>query len=398
MNKIKKYYKDCELWLPKYPNFRIWKFRLKSETKKGKIIKIPDIIRDKKTLRKWLIKLTPLDCYYSSGCFLNPSRVRGTQTKNYLLFRDIPFDLDADEPYGEEELEIIRQSTISLIKAIRYKLDKKPKYIIFTGGKGFQVVYEFDNFDNNTINYLRFKGIDAEVTTDKYRVIRLPLTINKKGRLSVFLTETELKKGMNYIFKKSPLIYNPQDCGGRAERRKPMTNSLPSKVNGQAAGTAQTAPVRAIYVTNEVRGTKRFIPILKYKYHKVVSSPKKDMELLAEKYGLNEWFLIKTKKELSCISLVSCDKQRLQKILNSTSSYSQFEFKKFDKIFMRTSGINYKKDFPVRWGILRFNAKTKDFLFSKPHIDLLNHFKFSVNPYKNYIGYEKPRILEVRKR
>lgn len=394
-NKRLEYYKNCKLWLPKYSNFRQFKFRLNNK----KIVKIKDVIRNKEILRKWLLKLNPIDVYYSSGCFLNPSQLKGNKEKNYLLFRDIPFDLDADKPYGLKELEIVRQAVIRLIKKIDYKLDKKPSYILFTGKKGFHVIYTFNNFDDSIMKSLMVNGIDPQVTTDKYRVVRLPLSINKSGRLAVFLTEEELKKGIDYILKKSKQIYIPQGCVGRGMRQNVNEIHPHSRINGQVSGMPPTEPVLAIYITNEVKGTKRFIPLLKYNYRKTLISPKNEMELLSKKYGLNEWFLIKTDNQVYCISLASFDKRRLQKILNSTSSISKDEFKKFGKVFIRTSGINYKEDFPLKLGILNFGVETKKFIYSRPHLDLLKYFNFSVNPLiKNYAGYNKPKILEVKKR
>ena len=176
-SKIQKYYENCNLWLPKYSNWRQFKFRLDN----GRMIQIKDQIRDVETLRKWLLKYKPIDAYYSSGCFLNPSQVRGKLNKGVMLFRNIPFDIDE-----ESDLELARQTTENLIKEILLKLDKEPEYILFTGKKGFQVVYEFNSLTDNEILTLKSKGIDQEVTTDKYRVIRLPLPINKRGKVACF--------------------------------------------------------------------------------------------------------------------------------------------------------------------------------------------------------------------
>jgi len=403
INKIREYYKTCSLWIPEYLRFRQIKFRLPN----GKLIKIRDTIKSKKQFRKLLIEKTPIDVYYSSGCFLKPSEVRGNLTKNIRLFRDIPFDLDADKPYGKEQLDVVRLSTIKLIENIFYKLGLTPKYILFTGNKGFQVVYEFFNFNKEEQHLLRFAGIDTQVTLDKYRVIRMPKTINKSGRVAVFLTENELLKGMDYILKKSIQIYNPQDCGDRAGRRlsrktcKSMTIPSSTKVNGRVSGTAPTELSRAIYITNEVKGTKRFIPILIYNWKYTKINPKDDLKLLSEKYELNEWFLIKTSEELFCISLVTFDKRRLQKVLNSTNSeISKSQFKKYNKIYMRTSSIN-GTDKPIPIGTVSLkNEIPKKFLYSRPHLDLIiNYFNFVVNPFiKNYIGYNKPRtVLTIKK-
>lgn len=398
IEKIKEYYKTCELWLPRYSQWRIWKVRIDNGTKRGRIIKIKDNIRDEATLRKWLLKLSPvLDVYYSSGCFLNPTTVKGNKTNNYLLFRDIAFDLDAEKPYGIEELDIVRNSTINLIYSLRKRLGQEPKYTIYTGGKGFQVIYEFEAKDIDLIEFLRIKGVDPEITTDRFRVIRCPLTVNRRGKVAIFLTEEDLNKGMNHILNKSKTIHSPLDLRDRAGRQKPMTILPTQDSKGRGSGTAPTDSTRAIYITNEVKGTKRYIPILKYDYK--IINPKEQLQKLSDKYGLNEWFLIKTSGFATCISLAALDKRRLSKVLNSSKSLTKDEFKKFTKIFMRVSAYEGGLDAPTPVGVLYLKTKkSKNFLYSRPHSDMLEHFNFVSNPFMEYIGYDKPKILEVCKR
>jgi len=386
-NKIKEYYKTADLWLPKHSNFRVWKFRLET----GKIIKIKDTIRTIKDLRKNLINFCPVDVYYSSGCFINPVEVKGNQTKNYLLFRDICFDFDADKPYSERELDVVRMSAIKLIKEIKDRLNVEPIYILFTGKKGMQVVYEFFNFDELQERIMMFNGIDPEITLDKYRVIRLPLTINKSGRLAVFLTEKELSRGINYILNKSTEIYSPSiDTEGRVRKLEKANDKFPSTKVKRVSGLTRTE--LSMNITNKVNGTKRFIPILKYAYKICKINPRKEIELLAKKYGLNEWYLIMTKEMLYCISPVALDKRRLEKVLNSTNSLTKIEFKKFGKIFFRTSKIN-NQDKPLPLNQINFNYPTKSFLYSKPHKNMLEYFNFALNPLRNYIGTNKPNII-----
>lgn len=407
LEKIKNYYEKAPLWLPKFPNFRIWKFRLQD----GRMIKIKQNLKSKNELRKALIKYLPADVYYSSGCFLAPSKVKGNKKSSVLLFRNIPFDLDSDEPHGREELDIVRESTVSLIKDLEYKFEVKPFYILYTG-RGFQVVYEFSDLEQDKLREMNIGGIDQDITFDKYRVIRLPQTINSKtGRVTTFLTIEELKKGIDYILSKSKIVYNPTGNGDRAGRRlagtscESMTNFSRAKAKEEESAIC---PVRTSSnykyreVSNEVKGEKRFIPVLKYKYKEISFSPKEDLRRLAEKYGLNEWFLIKTEEELCCISLACFDKRRLEKIINSSrSELSKNEFSKFKKIFIRTSPIMKNSeltDIPFALGIASFDYPSKQFQYSKPHLDLLKFFKFAHNPANNYIGYNKPRMLEVTKR
>lgn len=374
-------YNEKELWIPHNSNFRQFKFRLQN----GKIIIIKDRVRNKKILRKWLIKLNPKDVYYSAGCFLQPTKLRGDKTKNRMLFKDLAFDIDSEEPHSLEDLENARVTTLKVIRKMCQSFNLSPNYILFTGGKGFQVVYYKSKLKSEDVkNILDLKEVDEQVTKDKYRVIRLPKTYHNSGRLSRFIDEKKLKNPIDEIIH-SP--YDYMDSPGKLFRANDKNNL--SEVNGQVSESGQTEPVFSINITNEVKGTQRFIPILKYSNYKVAI---KDIEKLAKKYGLNEWFIFKTKNYFIIISLASFDTRRLEKILNSSKSYSKYEFRKRRKIFFRTSAIkkgNKFSDKPYFMGRIEFNFSTKNFLISNPHINYLNYKGVEIFK-ENKIGHNEP--------
>ena len=203
---------------------------------------------------------------------------------------------------------------------------------------------------------------------------------------------------------KSKQIYIPHNNEERAARlmqeQKPMTGS-PSSKQREGGDNCPTRPSlsNAYYVTNRVEGTLRYITILKYDWVSQRSiNPKQEMEELSRKYGLSEWFVIRTSAEVYCISLVALDKRRIEKILNSTKSTSKFEFKKFKKIFIRISPINQTEDAPLPSGYLTFKTEiVKDFYYSKPHVKLINHFGFQENPFLKYIGLDEPNVILTTK-
>lgn len=404
LKRIREYYKSAKLYLPKFSNWCIYKFRIDNGTPKGKIIQIIDQIRDIDTLRKHLIKWAPLDVWYSSGRFLNPSKVRGTKTKNILLFRNLVFDIDSEKPHNEEQIDMARNITKSTIFEIKCKLGLEPEYIIFSGGKGFQVVYKFNNFDDKMILNLKLKGIDQEITLDKYRVIRLPLTIHKSGRKAVFLTEKELDKPIDYILKKS-FINGLSDLKDRLGKPNKANDESPlTEVNGQNSRASQSdSALSAYYITNKVEGRKRFVPILIYDKNQGINI-KQELEQLYKKYNLNIWFIFTTNSTIIAINPFAFDKRRLEKIINSTKAeISKVQFKKFNKIYFRISAEtrgNEKVDtIPKPTSILNLGQINKKFHISKSHIFILKQFGFPINLLNNNsIGYEKPTVIETHKR
>lgn len=404
VEKIREYYRTAKLYLPKFSNWCIYKFEIYDGNSKSKVIQIKDQIRDIDTLRKHLVKRAPFSVWYSSGRFLNPSKVRGSKTKNILLFRNLVFDIDSDKPHNEEQIELAKDTVKNIIFDIKYKLGLKPEYIIFTGGKGFQIVYKFSNFDDKTILDLKLKGIDQDITLDKYRVIRLPMTIHKCGRLAVFLTEKELNKQMAYIFKKS-FIYGLSDLRDRPGKpiARLMTHHLSTKVNGQATRSGQIVPaLSAYYITNKVEGTKRFISLLIYDKNQGINI-KQELEKLYKKYNLNLWFTFVTNSNIIAMNPYAFDKRKLEKIINSTKAdISKIQFKKFNKIYFRISAEirgNKKVNFiPKPASILNLGQVNKKFHISKPHIFILKQFGFPITLLNNLIGYEKPTVIETHKR
>ena len=117
----------------------------------GRFFKIKDAIRSPKDLQRWLIKLQPLDVYYSTSTYLDPTSVASRPKKstdywgpgNVILGHDVAFDLDR-RPLSIFNLERARKDAVRLLDLLsdqNYPL----KYAAFSGSKGFHLV--FDDID-----------------------------------------------------------------------------------------------------------------------------------------------------------------------------------------------------------------------------------------------------------
>ena len=163
VKKIKKYYNSIsekDLWLPVKPAWRQYRFFVWDNKQERVIVKIiKDNIRDKKTLLKWLRKLTPLHVYYTTAAWMNPQgigpdpfgkkgknkfRKKGWSYKlksyhNNFLWQELYFDVDycnADYNEGAKTLG-------SLIERLDGELGFTPEEeltIVFSGGKGFHLI------------------------------------------------------------------------------------------------------------------------------------------------------------------------------------------------------------------------------------------------------------------
>lgn len=262
VKKIRAYYNsitEAELWLPKDAGFRQFRFFIwdsKSERIVVRVIK--DNFRHKSTLLKWLRKLAPLHVYYTTSAWLNPQGIgpdpKGKHGKakmkkkgwclpqyhDTMLYQGLYFDVDYDNADYNEGVNMLMELKQELEsrgfnvwlndrrrteKARTYfnGLDMTNSNIVFSGSKGFHLIYEDWNYDrlldkyadlyrwnhiNNRqafardakselVDALKDDGsllLDWEVTTDPRRIIRLPGTVHGKTlRLCKIVDSSEIK-------------------------------------------------------------------------------------------------------------------------------------------------------------------------------------------------------------
>lgn len=201
------YYQQAELWLPKNPQWRQWKF-----IRDGHIFIIPDRIRNAEILRKWILRTSPDHIYYSLSSWLSPVEVRQnylTKAGNVLLSKaviahDFKFDID------QSTLQEAKQSTIEIMDFFKSKGLKFQ--LIYSGKKGFHIELTDWKFDippkikdregeildqkSFLINEMQERNLDFDtnISLDLRRIIRLPTSIhNGTGNICEIIDPKEIE-------------------------------------------------------------------------------------------------------------------------------------------------------------------------------------------------------------
>ncbi|MFW9924011.1 MAG: hypothetical protein ACFFDW_12065 [Candidatus Thorarchaeota archaeon] len=209
-NVLRDYYQKTDLWIPPYASQRQFRFFVYGLNKRTRVLKIQDRIYSTEILRKLLVKYTPIDVYYSTSCWLDPQNLGPRSFKkkgkpgyevasNCYLYSELYFDIDAPGNFDLAKKEVIR--LYDFLKNEYHFSDIK---IIYSGGKGFHVyVHDFKLEDFVEQIYCDSKLregqaqdvklefvkrilheqdilIDAPITLDTRRIIRLPMSIHSK--------------------------------------------------------------------------------------------------------------------------------------------------------------------------------------------------------------------------
>jgi len=222
--------------------------------------------------------------------------------------------------------------------------------------------------------------IDSDVLTDAMRIRRLPGTVHSAtGYICSLLTPEELNKPIKKL-----LI----DCCDFITRERP---GIPEMGNDrdplgvkdkEKDGSGPTS--FSTFITNEIVGTKLFIPILKYKEG---IKYKKDIERLQKMYNIGDVYMLQIKDHIYAIFLKACQPKRLKKIMKQSHSSNKRQFELFGKTFM-----------PFEMPILPIEVikgkLTGD--ISKAHSKLIEAL-FGINIKINGIGSEQIRRVIDRK-
>jgi len=237
VKKIRAYYNsitEAELWLPKDSGFRQFRFFLWDDKRQRIVVRVvKDNFKHKKTLLKWLRKLSPLHVYYTTSAWLNPQgigpdpkgkhgankmRKKGWTLKRYhdtMLYQGLYFDVDydnADYNQGATMLMVLKNTLAEIgedeLHNRGFDISDDSTMMVFSGSKGFHLIYEqFDGTNAKEYDYEEYirrgdnqswhkevKGdicnrlrninsdllLDWEVTIDPRRIIRLPNTVHGK--------------------------------------------------------------------------------------------------------------------------------------------------------------------------------------------------------------------------
>lgn len=322
----------------------------------GRFHKVKDIIRSPEDLQERLVKLRPLDVYYSTSTYLNPTLVAPRPKRstdywgpgNIVLRNDLSFDLDR-QPLSLLNLERARKDAVALLDAMSAQ-GHELKYAAFSGSKGFHLIFadavseiEPDMREREKAIIRRRKEIadvvtglgiriDAPVTVDTRRIIRLPGTVNSKtGYCCQVVPEDRLR---------SPVADWIDDIPGLEGRRRVprFTWKLPAK-GKRAAGNEAPGDDAAYgfttFITSSVLGTKGRHAVL-------LSLPKGPLESAIERLeraqsdlDLTDIYIFELPRSYQVICLKTVQRNRYQKILDSVRSPSAGQLRSYDRVSLR---------------------------------------------------------------
>lgn len=322
----------------------------------GRFFKIKDAIRTPQDLQRWLLKLRPLDVYYSTSTYLNPTSVAPRPKKstdywgpgNVVLSHDVAFDIDR-QPLSLFNLERARKDAVRLLDFLTER--KYPlKYVAFSGSKGFHLV--FDDVDKSVEPDFRIRekaiiqrrkalvdevvgagiAIDAAVTVDTRRIIRLPGTLNSKtGYCCQPISLEGLRRPVADWIGTVPSLEEhkaiPRFKLKPLAKRKRATKPAMDEMEAEYGYTT--------FITSAVLGTKGRHAVL-------ISLPKGSRESaihtlrkVQEKYDLTDFYLFELPLAYQAICLKTVQRNRFQKILDFARSPSAHQLRRYDRVSLR---------------------------------------------------------------
>jgi len=198
---------DDSLYIPPFSTKR--QYRVFYERQDGRLIvkKVQDRIRHQGDMQSHLIRHAPLHVYYTTSYWLDPQNLGPKKQRkkkagyrlasNVFLGQELFFDIDVPG-----ELDVARGELVRLHRFLRDRFDYSDYVAVYSGSKGFHLyVLDFKLSDHTEVPAdprerelasQKVKGllvkdildagiiIDAEITIDSRRIIRLPGTIHGK--------------------------------------------------------------------------------------------------------------------------------------------------------------------------------------------------------------------------
>jgi DNA primase catalytic subunit len=330
---LEDYYKTAKLKLPTFPEFRYYKFRLRT----GKWIFL-SYINNVDQLRKYALRYKPIEIFYSTCLFQSPKNVEKVSyqlaDRLFLKMPDIVFDLDGDIN------QVIKDARYILANMKRFKLES----IHETGYKGVRLIFKdrirkqiasiqqrikyYTKHRQKIIEkFKKLKTLDHKVTTDYLRVIRLVGSPHRiTGNICRELTKTELFT--------------------LPESRKTMTSGLGlnaefrryKQKGNKLAGIRLLPNYSYTCFDNVVRGCKdSFVPILTFK--------QVDYKLLMKSqqvYNLTNMYVFGSDGYYQVLCLTKMSKSRLLKLMKFTGSTNIRIFNKHKRVVFRHTPIMTK--------------------------------------------------------
>ncbi|UCF08227.1 MAG: hypothetical protein JSW28_00610 [Thermoplasmata archaeon] len=323
---------------------------------RGRFLKLEDTIQNAGQLQKWLVRLGPRDVFYSTATYLDPTSVRPRpkgrkgymHPSNILLGHDIAFDVDR-QPLSMMNLERARRDALSLLEFMKDR-GHPLKYTAFSGSKGFHLVFGDNEWEivedpyereKETIKRRKKLGrevkqaglhFDSAVLADTRRIIRVPGTLNSKtGYCCTNLTEEQLgipiRKWLADIpclpaYKSIPVFRLPR--------------ILPSVKKGKRVKAhPRTAIGYTTFLVSSVLGTKGRHAVLMSFPNRSLRVLEKELRNAQARFNLTDLYLFSLPNAIQAVCLNTVQRNRYQKILDTTGSSSANQLRKYNRVSLR---------------------------------------------------------------
>jgi len=409
---LRRYYSDCELFLPDYPHLRHFRFFLLGP----KIIKIKSKIETKDDLRRYLLRYTPVTVFYSISKWKNPV---GLGSKFYkknvdsdiLLGNDLIFDVDST---NLEDARLESLKLLSLMEKWGYSI----KSIRFSGSKGFHLEF-FDAVPDAVIEnhiereeyfvkkrkdilarlYAEKIKLDYAITANTRSLLRLPMTINSAtGYICSFIDVEEFKKKSvkELLLNIERLDYTAVVSGVDFENKliKKVRHYIQSKTD-EMHPLSKSFDYDAYFFINKVYGLREnYIPVFRYT-HTLLPDVLALLRNAQKRFGLTDIYLFMTDvaDEYYAFCIKTFTKQRIAKILKASRSSNKRvvfsfapEFMRMSKKYIGGKGIAEKPE------LIRILKSDKDInnrsFVSKAHIKMIRRMGMYCYDYPNFHGIE----------
>jgi len=186
------------LVLPMKPSMHHFRFQLLPD---GKFYRVRQTIKFKRELQDLILRKRPKNVYFTPVKWLDPINISKLHTE-YMLSSPLFFDIDS-AIIPTQSFHKATEMTIMLADYIEGKYGKKPSWIVFSGKRGFHIYYwdwddipqkypkskdritKFKEERSRILSELSKEGIivDISVTTDPWRILRVPGTIHGETHL-----------------------------------------------------------------------------------------------------------------------------------------------------------------------------------------------------------------------
>jgi hypothetical protein len=166
---------------------------------------------------------------------------------------------------------------------------------------------------------------DEEVTTDPYRVVRLPLTARRTGFVATFVSIEDLQKPITELLKTFKHFTLKRPRIPHREMTKPRDYG--HSKSGARSGLSAHSPISSI---SSIAGTRSVVIL---KYHEK-QDWKADLERLEQTYRLGPYIVFSQGENIWVLGVELFDIERVKKIFAASRAKNKTGMIKYSKAFL----------------------------------------------------------------